>query len=506
MKKQTILSLATLWAASMFVGCNSDYTPAENTTSCVAVYSFGFAADDSVLLNLDTVFFSVDLERARIFNADSLPYGTRINKLVPRVVTAETASGINFIARTASGQDTVYNYVTNPDDTIDFSQSPVYLDIVSLSGTATRRYTIDVNVHKVKSDSLAWSTPWLTKIPGMYDTPTAQKTVENASGVYTLTTDGSAWVLAHAYAPERPTSGSTITMPEDEMQIESFTATDDAFYILGRSGQLYVTHNRLQWEPTHQQWHAIYGAYGSRLLGVRSVDGHYEAVEYPANPDATPILPEGMPVEGTSVPVAFSFPMSSSEQIIIVGGRTADGTLSPHTWGFDGTAWTRLSTKPLPEGLSEMTVVPFFTFKVNQLFVATEYAVMLAFGGQSSTGLSRTVYMSWDYGMKWVKASTLMQLPEAIPTMRGAQAYVYNLTFDDYGTSPSRSGDGWQPLDYSPRLPYGAMIVPPSRATTPVESWECPYIYLYGGYDAQGVLQPHIWRGTINRLEFKPLI
>ena len=37
-------------------------------------------------------------------------------------------------------------------------------------------------------------------------------------------------------------------------------------------------------------------------------------------------------------------------------------------------------------------------------------------------------------------------------------------------------------------------------------NWDCPYIYLYGGLDAQGTLHNSVWRGVINRLTFVPII
>ncbi|MDE6243060.1 MAG: hypothetical protein K2M14_03515, partial [Muribaculaceae bacterium] len=36
--------------------------------------------------------------------------------------------------------------------------------------------------------------------------------------------------------------------------------------------------------------------------------------------------------------------------------------------------------------------------------------------------------------------------------------------------------------------------------------WECPYIYLFGGRDADGKLYDTVWRGVINRLTFSPII
>lgn len=58
------------------------------------------------------------------------------------------------------------------------------------------------------------------------------------------------------------------------------------------------------------------------------------------------------------------------------------------------------------------------------------------------------------------------------------------------------------------KLPPYYMIAPASpasRAVKPIESWDCPYIYLFGGTDLTGTLNDSVWRGVLNRLTFKPL-
>ncbi len=44
-----------------------------------------------------------------------------------------------------------------------------------------------------------------------------------------------------------------------------------------------------------------------------------------------------------------------------------------------------------------------------------------------------------------------------------------------------------------------------SRIDKPVTSWECPYIFLFGGTAADGSLIPGVTRGVINRFTFKPI-
>ncbi|MDE6084891.1 MAG: hypothetical protein K2G40_00620, partial [Muribaculaceae bacterium] len=55
--------------------------------SSTQVKTFSLKSNSKVLNNLDSVYFSIDLANARIFNADSLPFGTKINKLQVELTT-----------------------------------------------------------------------------------------------------------------------------------------------------------------------------------------------------------------------------------------------------------------------------------------------------------------------------------------------------------------------------------------------------------------------------------
>ena len=210
MTKTPILSFAALIAASAFVGCNGDATDyTESSGSNVAVYSFNLQENDKILKDLDTVYFSIDLENARIFNADSLPYGTRVDALIPSIKVVEGASAMTLEMSRAGKPDTIIDYINYPEDSIDFSNGPVKLKVVSLNELVSRTYEIKVNVHQVKSDSLQWTNTAYRALPSMLQAPTRQKTTANKKAYYCLTTDGSAWSLAKADEPSGEWTYST---------------------------------------------------------------------------------------------------------------------------------------------------------------------------------------------------------------------------------------------------------------------------------------------------------
>ena len=53
---------------------------------------------------------------------------------------------------------------------------------------------------------------------------------------------------------------------------------------------------------------------------------------------------------------------------------------------------------------------------------------------------------------------------------------------------------------------YLAQNIPANEIDGYNVKWECPYIYLMGGEDAEGMLYNTIWKGVLNRLTFVPII
>jgi hypothetical protein len=505
MIKKSAICFAVAGVATLgLVGCNSSSEDSDETlSSSVLINSFSLTADDDVMDDLDSVYFSIDLVKAAIFNADSLPYGTDVSKLIPVISSSDGLSVAELHVPRPNKADTIYNYITNSTDSIDFSNGPVILHVVSLNGEVSRDYTINVNVHTVKTDSLAWGDVARRALPSKFAAPKSQRTAAQGDVLYCLTSDGSQYSVAMINNPGNDDWAiANVSLPAGA-NINTFTGSTDALYILTTSGELYKsTDGAFTWSDCGVKMDNIYGGYGKQIIGsVEKSDG-WHRVSYPAGTDE--LIPSDFPVSGTSLPVTFSTDLALSNQMLIFGGRTAAGTLIADTWGFDGTNWAKLSVTALPKALENPAVVPYFTYKkADDSWAKGTYATLIAFGGRESDGtINQKVYTSVDYGITWALAGDLLQMPECVPAMADMQGFVYKSVLT------TRSGNSaWQSFKThrvpSWLIPYNA---PVSRVTEAITEWECPYIYLFGGVDANGTLFNTIWRGVINRYTFKPIV
>ena len=90
----------------------------------------------------------IDQVNNRIYNADSLPLNTQVDKVV---FSTLRGSGSITIQSLSTGRDTLFVST----DSTDFSRLR-QVKVYSSDGTLTRTYDFEVNVHKEEADSFVW--------------------------------------------------------------------------------------------------------------------------------------------------------------------------------------------------------------------------------------------------------------------------------------------------------------------------------------------------------------
>lgn len=161
MKKPIAFVVMSALALTFLASCSDDNKSSELSSDC--------AINAIVLGNLSRIYHTyldngkdtsysitvpgaayplhIDQINRRIFNSDSLPVGTAVNKVY---FTTFSADGI-VSYRLESGKDTLYS----TKDTLDFT-SPRIFTIFASDGSGSRAYTIDIKIHNADPDAYSW--------------------------------------------------------------------------------------------------------------------------------------------------------------------------------------------------------------------------------------------------------------------------------------------------------------------------------------------------------------
>lgn len=161
MKKPIAFVVMSALALTFLASCGDDNKSSELSSDC--------AINAIVLGNLSRIYHTyldngkdtsysitvpgaayplhIDQINRRIFNSDSLPVGTAVNKVY---FTTFSADGI-VSYRLESGKDTLYS----TKDTLDFT-SPRIFTIYASDGSGSRSYTIDIKIHNADPDAYSW--------------------------------------------------------------------------------------------------------------------------------------------------------------------------------------------------------------------------------------------------------------------------------------------------------------------------------------------------------------
>lgn len=489
-----LMMAMTLSSLSVLVSCNNkekddDTYTYSTSTQTTLVTGFALQADAEVLANLDSVHFTIDYDNGLIYNADSLPVGTDISALKVTVNFLNTIHSAVFNITGATYQsDTTINYTTSMTKSLDFTGKTV-LTVTSADEKRVKDYEVKVLVHKVNPDSLVWPENWRRDLPGYEGGVQYYKTVKQGNLYRSMAYDGMTCTMLTATAPNQGTwEKQTLSLPFDP-QVNTLVASDEALYVLASDGVLYTSADGLYWTSCGVIWHSLLGTYEDRVLGIVSgPDGDYYHDEFPRSEGfEASVVEDGFPVAHSSDMIVTDNNWTVSQQAILVGGIDSNGELLSNVWGYDGKLWGKINnihTSSLP-AVADATLFPYYTYRT--LKGVRRYALQptwFLMGGRLADGkLNDKIYLSTTQGITWSVGKESIAQASHITPFYGAQAFVFAETL----TAAS-----------------GASNMP-RRVSSLSTSWECPFVYLFGGYNSEDELLPYVWRGVYLRMTNNPV-
>ena len=436
--KKIFLSLAWLCiAAVMFTSCLGDNEDEYVSYSDTAISSFALGTMNCYLhttssMGVDSVYkvtysgsaykFYIDHINRTVYNPDSLPYGTDAKHVIC-IITAKNSGYLGIKSLTS---DSIQSY--NSSDSIDFT-SPRIIVVASNDLTASRNYTVKVNVHQEKASEFKWqqkTTPeWLAGMQSLRALPCGDRmfvfgSADGSTGaIYSSSLEnGNEWT---AVTPD-------ISEPLPADIHENVVVKDDLLYVKV-GNKLFRSSNGENWEEvgdfSHRQLvgssvNQLFALGNDNLLYASSDNGVSWTVE--TLDDQAALLPTTA-VNLVAAPLVTD---ESSERIIMAGNR--DVTVYPDD--DKAVVWVKIRQSESVED-SWMLLTPAKNYalpRMNHLAMVPYANGLLALGAEGVGACDQIAFskffFSLDGGLSW-QTDSRFTLPSGF-----ASGSVFTMTVD----------------------------------------------------------------------------
>ncbi|MDR2470198.1 MAG: DUF6242 domain-containing protein [Tannerella sp.] len=436
--------------AFLLSSCLSDnYGVDEWDLSNCQITSFKLKNDS--IPELENVKFTIDQVNGQIFNKDSMPFGTVIDRKVLCDITYElNPSGVEVYQEAL--KDSTFGW--NGTDSLDFSDFVRFI-IYSYDGKASKTYMVRLNVHQQNPDSMAW-TLYSERLAG--SGVQEQKVIVFGADYWMYVKDANGYSVYTSPRTDVPewTGMSAESLADKIFHLSQITIHEGRLYLPASDGSLYHSSDGSHWEVWSgaPQVVTLLGALEASVQTkrpaalaavVREGDDRYFAALTGTEWTKGAAVPERFPTSGFGV---VSYEQMYYPHLTIVAGKDREGRLSNAAWStMDGLAWTCL------------TGAETSYFEPREGVMLTQYddKLCLIGGIDASDKALKDIYWSIDKGVSWTPSDSLKILPEDCR----ARGYASALTDDNR------------------------------------------FLLLFGGKESNNAnVLEEIWRGRINRLGF----
>lgn len=371
------------------------------TVSAVNIYGHDTLYD--VSLSGNAYAMTIDQYAQEIYNLDSLPYGTHVNKVVFTTISAD-----GLVAyRTDGGTDSVYS----EGDSLDFTH-PRYLVCYPYSGYGKKEYKVTINVHQVQPEDFVWGC--VDTCDNLKDV-TAQKAFVADEQVYVFALRGTTPILLQT-ATSDVNNWQEETLSLSDFEPSSVQRFMDKFYAVS-AGQVVSSSDGKQWASTGFAADALPAVGSQRLYALKgnqmyvTQDGENWAQDQVL--DADKALPTS---DFTSIWQPMSF--NPNFEYVLMCGKTAQGSVewkqTVDNTGVETEGWVSYT------GDSDK-VYPWPALENMQMVAYDDCLLAMGLENSALSGF----YISRDCGVTWVSGLTDYSHPENI------QAQNFSWLVDD---------------------------------------------------------------------------
>lgn len=399
-----------VWLLSSCLG-SKDYNYEYEVYKNCQIKSFELKSDS--VKELSSVKFTIDQVNSLIFNADSLPYGTEIDKVICTIAyMSDYSVATNKVNQMVYGGDSILTW--NGTDTLDFSM-PVKFEVGAFDEVTSKTYEAWINIHTVVPDSMEWYLH-ASNITGL---PIREQKViaRDFNGVesylmYARLFGGKSYNLFQSPV-EDAVNWTEVTLsglPESGIVVPQITEYNDVLYVPSTEGVLYQSEDGAEWTVVEGTPTVKY------LLGaVKEDKATPSAMAAVVEEDGVLIFASMNAEKGwkTGVTVPALFPLTGfgsvnynnmyREYLMLAGGRDKDNVILGTVWASgDGVAWAVLTDEE-GENFGQKDGVMLSQYD-DKFFLV---------GGITADGKgSDEIYTSRDNGITWAASDTLVVLPE----------------------------------------------------------------------------------------------
>ena len=407
--RYNIILLLSLFS---FISCLKEEKAATSPQAAITSFTVGYynvEVHDITWQGHDTVAtvresgayypMTIDQLNNRIYNVDSLAYGSDVSRVTSVVYGTGTV-----IYYYSDQPDVVYAWSSS--DSIDFTRD-LYFGVVSTDESYIRYYQVDLNVHKVFPDSLIWQGPDTAGFPVLSGISAAVK----GDSVYCFGIDSTGAVsFSSRHISSGGWNGSNHVSGISASGWQHRVSVSGGRFHTVSDGTLYGSDNGLDWSAEKTGIKSLMTSGNDNgILWAVSQDGKILKTEDMTEWDELQTLPDQFPDSASYI---FTYPLATNANILrsVVVGLTDSLYASVWTMLSIDTVWTEVDMPSRTE-LCLPVVSGLSVFRYDGALYSTGRGLN---GFRQSNDNGVTWYECNSYAEDYSSWNRYMQLPSEL--------------------------------------------------------------------------------------------